>query len=418
MDYLIKAISEAIDKLTEAKGYVIGKKILEDKPKPVFKNNVIKFNSLIGRETSADHRKEVDVSMYKKPTMGSIKKVKNKDLYRGRFQYKGIVHETTSKKYIDCFDKHEAKIKEVMAKYNEIVTTNKQEFNKNTLLSEWWDYWYKKYKEPNISNSSKRQNHIYYNAYLKNSEIMKMRIGKITTFDIQELIDTIDKPHSKKLIKEKLNNCFKYLIKTNVLTFNPVSAVEIGSIKRDNKIMPIPTEKVNKIFDYFKNHKDSIYRDMYILLRFLLNSGLRVGEALALTWQNIDFKKKRIYVESSFSMKLKEIGDTKTYSSRRWIPMFNELEIILSNLDQSTSFVFENLHKSLETYMSTASKNLGFKIGFHRFRHNFASNCLAKGINPKTIQKWLGHSKLDITMNVYADVIDELEQSDIDKFNS
>ena len=151
MDYLITVLTEiqAFDVLTQVKGYAEGKRLAEKKPKPTFENNVIKFKSLIGRETSTE-TKEVGVSMNKKPTLGSIKKMKDKDLYRGRFQYKGIVYTTTAKRFADCFDKHEAKIKEVMEQYNEVVVSGKLGFNKNMLLKDWYDYWYKTYKESDL----------------------------------------------------------------------------------------------------------------------------------------------------------------------------------------------------------------------------------------------------------------------------
>lgn len=424
MDYLIKLLENILDKTNEAKGYALGKKLKENIPKPVFKNNTIKFRDIqnLGREASTNEKKErVDASMNKKPTLGSIKKLKNKDLYRGRFQYKGIVYTTTAKKFIDCFNKHEEKIKLVKAEYESTINTNRKVgFDKNTLLKDWYDYWYKTYKESDteLKQSTRYSYETYYRAYFKDSDLFKIKLGKVTTFDVQSFIDSIKAVSSKKRAKIYLNACYKKAIETGIITFNPISAVAKINSKKETRKKYLTDDEVYKILGHCKNNPDPIYQKYHNLYYFLWNTGLRIGEALALTWSDIDLNNGYIKVRKAFNDKFKTIDTPKTPKSFRNVPIFKNVKNLLENMDKSVEYIFGELQQyQTRDYASMIGGRIGIKFTNHMFRHTFSSNCIAKGINPKTVQKWLGHTKLSMTMDTYVDVIDELEQIDINKYN-
>ncbi|MDD2413372.1 MAG: tyrosine-type recombinase/integrase, partial [Bacteroidales bacterium] len=113
------------------------------------------------------------------------------------------------------------------------------------------------------------------------------------------------------------------------------------------------------------------------------------------------------------------VGEPKTEASIRIIPLFDKVKEMLLKKNRDHEFIFEVLHKKqMRDYAKMITTRIGIKFNNHMFRHTFASNCIAKGINPKTVQKWLGHTKLDMTMNTYVDVVAKLEESDIDKYNN
>lgn len=54
----------------------------------------------------------------------------------------------------------------------------------------------------------------------------------------------------------------------------------------------------------------------------------------------------------------------------------------------------------------------------HTFRHTFATRCIEAGILPKTVQKYLGHASLQMTMDLYVHVTDEFKQKELEKLNN
>jgi integrase len=124
---------------------------------------------------------------------------------------------------------------------------------------------------------------------------------------------------------------------------------------------------------------------------FALNTGMRQGEILSLTWKNIDFERNLIFVEN-----------TKN-SLTRYIPM-NKLvkELLLAKYmsrssDDSKVFNYRNAN-GLRIAFWWATKHArveGFR--FHDLRHTFASRLVMKGAHIRTIQELLGHKSLAMT---------------------
>src|SRR5690554_128244 len=130
MKHVISQANEIKRIINELIGYASTKDMInEGKIKPKFKGGVIRFNELIGKEASTKPTNEEDDAKLanKKPTKGSVKKLKNKNLYMGRFQYEGEVYYSYAKRFLDCFEKHEAKIKEVLTLQKQAQTKRSEE---------------------------------------------------------------------------------------------------------------------------------------------------------------------------------------------------------------------------------------------------------------------------------------------------
>ena len=175
----------------------------------------------------------------------------------------------------------------------------------------------------------------------------------------------------------------------------------------NSKIKIWSDKEVEKFKEALKNHR---YKCAFIL--GLL--GLRKSEVVGLQIEDIDFIKKRIHVQHQYlwhttGYALEE--HTKTKSSNRVLPITDEFADMLKEQigDRTSGFVFLtrlNTPVKGQTYVD-AFKKLILKAGLsdinlHKLRHICSSQMAAKKISARTIADWLGHSKVNMTLDVYT----------------
>lgn len=188
------------------------------------------------------------------------------------------------------------------------------------------------------------------------------------------------------------------------------------------------TEEELKIF--FSLVKNSIY---YNHFRFMLYTGVRVGECCGLQWQDIDWKRQIIHIWRTVTRDKdgKDIlgKTTKTKNSRRDIPINQSIMEVLTNqwnLYRDThetinliDLVFPRtrgeiasnryINSVIGAIIQKANKN-GEEIArfsVHAFRDTFASRAIRAGMPPNTLKEILGHASLAMTMDLYAHVSKE-----------
>ncbi len=167
-----------------------------------------------------------------------------------------------------------------------------------------------------------------------------------------------------------------------------------------------------KIEQYVLESKKSKLKGIVICLY----TGLRIGELLALTWDDIDFHKGRLSVtktchDGNVNGKHCIIVDTpKTETSYRYIPLSKPLLAILKDLkkesksdyvvsDQAAPVFVRSYQRTFELLLKRL--NIPHK-GFHALRHTFATRALECGMDVKTLSEILGHKNATITLNRYA----------------
>lgn len=147
-----------------------------------------------------------------------------------------------------------------------------------------------------------------------------------------------------------------------------------------------------------------------------LYTGLRIGELLALTWDDIDFLKGLLFVSKSCHdgndgcNHIRIIDSPKTVHSRRVIPLPKQLLPLLKNLKKRSNceYIIADGNKPVfvRSYQRTFElllKKLGIAHkGFHSLRHTFATRALECGMDVKTLSELLGHKNATVTLNRYA----------------
>ncbi|NYS33564.1 site-specific integrase [Streptococcus danieliae] len=216
----------------------------------------------------------------------------------------------------------------------------------------------------------------------------------------------------------------QYCVTMQALPYNPAREVimprNIAKTKR-KKIKHFDNQELKKFLDYLDTLDSSRYRYRYevTLYKFLLATGCRINEALALQWSDIDLDNAVVHITKTLNYR-QEVNNPKSPSSYRDIPIDRETVTMLRGykreqtqeawkLGRTETVVFSDFiheypnNRTLQTRLTTHFKRSKVNnIGFHGFRHTHASLLLNSGIPYKELQHRLGHSQLSMTMDIYS----------------
>jgi len=201
--------------------------------------------------------------------------------------------------------------------------------------------------------------------------------------------------------------------------------------------------------EFFDCCKGTFYDNLF---NVAISTGLRQGEICALTWDDIDLKKKEIIINKTLLYQKLEgdVGKTfhinppKTKTSNRVVPINKPCEIALKKQFIQRINVMSKpsakLYKGFEDLLFTTkfgtpicdqilidaiTKVIGelnlcrdeleqFEMfSPHCFRHTFATRCFEAGISSKTVQQYLGHASLQMTMDLYTHVLADQKKEDM-----
>ena len=156
-----------------------------------------------------------------------------------------------------------------------------------------------------------------------------------------------------------------------------------------------------------------------------LYTGLRIGELLALTWDDADFDKGEINISKScyYGKCGRVVDSTKTEYSKRAIPLCEPIVKILRNMkkESDSEYIISSHGKPVSTRSYQRSfenmqKNLHIPHrGFHALRHTFATRALESGMDVKTLSEIMGHKNLTLTLNRYTHSLAEYKKTMMDK---
>jgi len=245
---------------------------------------------------------------------------------------------------------------------------------------------------------------------------------------------------SVKKVYDCMNAICKYAVIKRDLKFNPLDAIELpskanfdtnddteGSFCAFNA-----SERVKFIEECRKTYSTGkpVYTNAQGFI-LILNTGLRIGELLALKWSSIDFQKRQFVVKHNLT-RVKDENGKKTLkvtsypknSKTRIIQLNNTAIKLLEELKTwqtengiNSEFVICSLNglvvspNSYKRTFEAICRNAGIVLQkshkVHVLRHTFASLLFEKGVNVKVVSEILGHSSIKITMDIYVHLLQE-----------
>ena len=300
----------------------------------------------------------------------------------------------------------------------------------------WYDYWIVNIKGKTVRYNTVRNYRERYKQNIK-KHIGKMLIADVKPMHCQKILNDMEEDYAGSTIYQALialYNLFDSAVENAIILKNPVTK----AVK-----LPKPVEKKTKVLTIDEQGKfmdEARGSSNYFQYFFILQTGVRTGEMVGLKWEDIDFDRNIISIRRTMEYRYTtgewRIGPPKTKHGYRDIPITTANRKMLLELkakhdagryeqDEFKEFVFIN-RKGTPTKNSTYDAHI-LKLtrkaeiqnfSMHTLRHTFATRCIEAGMRPKTLQQILGHSSINITMNLYVHVTDEEKNKEMQKFEA
>lgn len=333
--------------------------------------------------------------------------------------------------------------------------------SKVTTLAQLATYWLESIKQISVKPKTYQKYvsslHLYILPYLGT-----YKVSTITPQDIQEVLNQWStgvlkgkKGHAIssstiRCARRYLSELLNYAVNIGLLFKNPCKLTKPPRLTT-NEIHPLSIEEIYKLTTTMKSqlqkHMGSPYQmnyySSYIAVKLALGTGMRLGEVFGLCWDCVDLNHDIIAIRRTIQTGSKEktFQDTKTKTSRRSIPISQELHNDLKEYKQFQEQYAQDLGDQwVDTHniiisgcfgniLSTSNfksryfipilKQLGLEhITFHDLRHTHATLLLSQKINPKIVQERLGHSTITLTLDTYSHLVPDIQKEAVNALNN
>lgn len=300
---------------------------------------------------------------------------------------------------------------------------------------------------PSSRRASTMDTYTHYAKRLKEHPFGKMRIRDVKASDAKRYLKDVTltgglRQSSVACLKNLLSVSFQMAWEEGAVARNPFNFKLENAKSAVAARVPLTKEQQSRLLEFLR--ADSHYSRYYDRICLLLNTGLRVGEFIALTMGDIDFEREVIRVRRQLVAKPgggQYISFPKTQSGVREVPMLpgvrESLERMLKArqqikadgaIDGISGFLCVNRNghpdcgKQVYRYMQLIAKHYNarypddpIQLTPHILRHTFCTNLILAGMNIRVVQYIMGHASSETTLEIYAhvkgsDAADELRR--------
>ncbi len=282
-------------------------------------------------------------------------------------------------------------------------------------LHDWADKWLTVYVKPMRKASTHKQYEDTVRCYIK-TNIKNALLRSVKPFDVQLIIARMHEQglsaSTMKQARKVLNLMFAKAKQEKLIAENPVSGLEIPDVQAKVR-KTLKADEIQTIFDFMQGKR------WYWPLRFLLVTGLRRGELLALKWSDIDETNKAITISDNLTAQ--GIGTTKS-NEVHYVPLSNAAKRCLDEFKkvlqrennishwQQTDIIFVSqkgtpmLPNSFYNVFRRIREKTGVQVSPHCMRHTFVYYSKHK-LSLSELKDALGHDETTSTLDIYGTLL-------------
>ena len=345
---------------------------------------------------------------------GSIFKTNNG--WRGQIMLGGKRRSVSGKKKSEVVDK----LDKLKSEYN----SGNYAKQSNMTLEEWYDKWLALHASKTLSEDSLSYVRWMFSKYIS-EEMKSMRVQDLDRRTLDTFyVETFSgfSRNTVQLFSVEFKRCLEAAVDEGIIANNPHHKLQLPKTKPPKKVFAYTAADQKKIVNYCKRRLNADKKGSYYsLYYFLIGTGMRFGEATALTWDDVNLETGMINIRRTASRSnggtyIKD--GTKTEAGKRIIYAGQNIIDLLKQLREHSvnSLVFTNCYGRMLNrtpslmYWHDLCDELNIpRHGLHSLRHTWATRALEAGVDIKTVSSILGHKNVVTTMNIYQDVFDDLK---------